>query len=418
VPTKTNVGRGIAALGASGILLMTNPAASSSPSGRLELTFSKTGAITSLKIADKELARSLPSGFFWREVSSPIGVGINPSFEPGTSGWTWRNNANGSWSLDAKTAIDGTKSLRIDMPATTERRSPTVLSDWFPIAPGSAYTLSAAAKTTATGGGLSVYVLEKSASGAAVQRGVSWPPGTADWKYRTLSFTSGPAAAQAQFKVEIYSGYGTAWVDDLQLQTMAGAAARVPGTYAGSKFTGSAGGIDLEANHSQDGAAVRVDVKLRTAGQPRAVEVSFRLPVGEAGWKWHSDLATATTIATGQRHEMDGGGFPLPGVSLYPLATISDAMAALTLAIPVEPAVVQRFSYETGTGLVGTWDLGLTPVRNVARFSFWIYATDPEWGMRGAAERYYELQPEAFKTTFANDGAWIVGSGWETVSRP
>jgi hypothetical protein len=71
-----------------------------------------------------------------------------------------------------------------------------------------------------------VYVVELDASGAilrtatggSIQHGLKGDFGTTAWTQKSLTFTTDARCAQAFIYANIYQGYGTAWVDAIQLR--------------------------------------------------------------------------------------------------------------------------------------------------------------------------------------------------------
>ena len=72
-------------------------------------------------------------------------------------------------------------------------------------------------RTSGLTAGLNLYLVERDSAGNLLQRGLVSDTGTNDWETRSQTFTSGPAAASAYFYSDIYSGSGTAWLDDVQM---------------------------------------------------------------------------------------------------------------------------------------------------------------------------------------------------------
>jgi hypothetical protein len=400
----------------------------------LELSLSPSGSVQSLKLNGIDYASaSLPSGFAYRELpAAPTDIAPNGSFEAGTGSpdsWSWTNNSAGTWSWDSSMAAAGSKSLRIDVSGSTPKRSPMLNSSTFPILPNTPYTFFCRVKTSALSSVLDVYLIERDSAGHLVQRGLSSDSGTNDWETRSLTFTSGPVAVSAYFKVEIYSGYGTAWIDDVRMFDVF--AGRAPAAFGGSVSADGAdllqtamdGGLKLEARVSSVETAIRVDATLSdTTGRDRAIELSFRLPLDVPGWVWDQSSVTANVIGDGVRYENLDSSFGTQSHSLYPFATVRGDGVAVTLATPMIPQM-NRFSYDRKTGLRLTWDLGLSPAAaktpSSATLTFWIYTQDPRWGFRSAAERYFALSPNSFVSPLnPASGAWAIGGPLSTVPNP
>jgi hypothetical protein len=400
----------------------------------LSISMSESGAIQSLRLAGQEYASTtLPSGFAFRELGATADVLKNGSLEAGggvPSEWRWTDDANGSWSWDASIAASGSRSLRVDVPGSTSRRSPTLTSTAFPLRPNTPYTMSCQIRTAALNGSLDVYVVEQDALGRVVQRGFSSDSGTHDWQTRRLTFVTSPIAVSASLKFEVYSGHGTAWIDDVRmLDVFAG---KDPEAFGGSvsasggeiRQSSSVDGLELEAHFSSAGDAILVDATVSdTTGRDRAIEVTFRLPLDVPGWSWEQNPAVSFPITDGVRFENLDSFFGTQTHSVYPFATVRNATAAFTLATPLT-SQMNRFTYDRSNGLRVTWDVGLSPAAlktpSKATLSFWIYSQDPRWGMRAAAEKYQALNDGDFVSSVnAAAGAWVIpaeGHTLETVA--
>src|SRR5262249_8878256 len=150
----------------------------------------------------------------YRELpATAASVAPNGSFETGTStptSWTWANDSSGNWALDTSTKWVGTRSLRVTIPGTTSKRSPTLTSSTFTIKPNAAYTVSSQMRTSALTGNLNVYFIEESSGGVQTRRTLSSPTGTSGWLIQTATFTTRPDAVRGFFQAYVYSGHGTA----------------------------------------------------------------------------------------------------------------------------------------------------------------------------------------------------------------
>ena len=168
---------------------------------------------------------------------------------------------------------------------------------------------------------------------------------------------------------------------------------------------------------------VRGEVRDLT-GADRAVMVTFTLPVKLSGWRWENTAFTSRTIRRGSNYPLvpddvmwldrRGEGFlnedPAPytiPINKLPFSAVCRGKAGLALAYPLhEPRAFMIRASDEGYSI--TFPLGLSretakfPGR--ASFRFAIYAVDPEWGIRSAAERYYEFFPELFASPAKRHG--------------
>jgi hypothetical protein len=196
---------------------------------------------------------------------------------------------------------------------------------------------------------------------------------------------------------------------------------RVPLTVSGTTQTATVNALKFDLAFSPTPSAIAVDLTVTDlSGADRAIDVAYRLPVSASGWTWSDSLIDTRTISGATRYETLATTTTIHR-SLYPLGTISGPAAALTIAVPMVP-MTQRTSYLSTEGLATTWEVGLSPDvakwPSTASYRFWIYATDPAWRMRGAAERYYQVDPGNFASTAApqHAGAWFIVSS-ESVFR-
>ena len=98
------------------------------------------------------------------------------------------------------------------------------------------YTFSARIKTSGLSNGLTVYLIQRNASGAGIQTGLQSTTGTSNWTTKNLAITTRPDTVEGYLKVYIASGYGTAWLDDIQLTGVFGT--NVPLAFGGSVIFG------------------------------------------------------------------------------------------------------------------------------------------------------------------------------------
>ena len=391
------------------------------------------GSVTSLQLSGVEhAAGGIKSGLMYRELPATVpSVAPNGSFETGSTSptsWSWTNNSAGSWTLDTSTKTAGTRSMKLSIPGTTAKRSPSLKSSTFAVVPNATYTVTCQMKTSGVSGVMTLFAVEQRSDGTSVQPHVSSPSGTSGWGLKTFRFTTGANAVNAYIKIEIYSGYGTAWLDDVQMTDVFGG--RVPVAFGGTVTSDSGGltqtssvsGLNLSARFTSVGTAIRVDATLTdTTGQDRPVEVSFRLPLDVVGWSWENSFVNSSVIQDGVRYEnTDYALIGSQGRSLYPFATVGNGVAAFSLAVPMVPQM-QRFSYDTANGLRSVWDLGLsaaaTKTKSKASWTFWIYTQSPKWKFRAAAEKYYGLEAASFTSAFKLQGAWALGS-LTSISNP
>lgn len=167
--------------------------------------------------------------------------------------------------------------------------------------------------------------------------------------------------------------------------------------------------LELRANVSSKGEYLAVDGFLRDLiGKDRAIDLKFSLPVDARGWNWGGGIEDERSIEKAAH-----GHRAADGVTVYPLAPISNAKLNVGLSMAVPPDAPSVF--ETGAdknGLSITFKLGIssaTQPSSQTPFHFVIYRHDPAWGFRSSLERYYYLFREPFFVRKVNKiGAW----GW------
>jgi len=150
----------------------------------------------------------------------------------------------------------------------------------------------------------------------------------------------------------------------------------------------------------------------KSAAADRALIVSFALPVNAWGWNWWDDPSRVRRIDYGVEYAdygFLGEKRDIP-ISRMPFSAIAGnaAGAGLALAVPIDEPRIFRFNYSTEGGLRVEFNLGLSSATekfpNTADFTILIYAVDPVWGLRSAAETYYGLFPEAYARRVPRDG--------------
>ncbi len=192
--------------------------------------------------------------------------------------------------------------------------------------------------------------------------------------------------------------------------------------------------LDLSATF-KGGAYIDVAGQISDhSGQDRAVRVSFTLPVKLAGWRWHNTAACGRKMEDGRSYPNRPGELHYLGkrgesfsnedhepcdiaINKLPFCAVSMDDLGLALAYPLhEPRVFLMRASTNGLSI--TFSLGLTPATEKfpgkAGFRFVIHPVDPGWGIRSAAERYYQFFPELFETKAVRHGNF---SGFPKASR-
>ena len=89
---------------------------------------------------------------------------------------------------------------------------------------------------------------------------------------------------------------------------------------------------------------------------------------------------------------------------------------AVTLAVPADkPCIFDLYFDPDLRALVLKQSYGLSPdaagpLKSRASFALVIYRSDPAWGFRAAAKKYYDLYPRMFERRAMADGCWLYGA--------
>src|SRR5215813_455092 len=188
----------------------------------LTLSLSSTGVVNSLKLGSTSYGSAMPSGFFYRELAATTSNAmLNGSFESGSgtpTNWTISGGTGGSWSIDTTTFSAGARSMKVSIPGTTILRSPDLTSSTVAILPNTPYNFTYSIRTSGLSYPLDVQLFEVDSLGNTFRRELYTTfTGTNGWTPFQMNFVSGANAAKAYCVAFIYHGYGTAWLDDVQL---------------------------------------------------------------------------------------------------------------------------------------------------------------------------------------------------------
>jgi hypothetical protein len=113
-------------------------------------------------------------------------------------------------------------------------------------------------------------------------------------------------------------------------------------------------------------------------------------------------------------------------VARYPFGNVRSATAGLAVAVPLSQPRVHRCAFiqtDRDHGyLEVAFELGLSAAfkrrPGAATVDFIVYPTDPAWGLRSAARRYYDIYPDAFRTAARRHGIWLLGMDPAAVTEP
>ena len=163
------------------------------------------------------------------------------------------------------------------------------------------------------------------------------------------------------------------------------------------------------------------------SGTDRGLVVRMALELPKAEWRWWQDLDTSEPVGTEQLSNT-AGLRGLPGLpffteaerpeygrySVYPLGVVDDGQGWLSIARPMRPVAIVRFSAEDNglAQLAADVDLALSaytkPTRQ-ASFELWVQSGSNADGppMRRALEGTYEADPKAWEVRTNVFGQWM-----------
>jgi len=161
---------------------------------------------------------------------------LNPSFESGkTIPLNWAFVAqNGNTPVWDTTSHNGSKSVKISVSGTTNRISGYPQSDLIQAQPLTSYVISVWGKTKNAGGSNTpaVRVVELDANKKSLRQ-INLPvfsKGTNEWTQKTLQFKTGSTTKYIYIYANIWNGYGTFWMDDIELSLKSTPTTPVPTT--------------------------------------------------------------------------------------------------------------------------------------------------------------------------------------------
>lgn len=142
----------------------------------------------------------------------------------------------------------------------------------------------------------------------------------------------------------------------------------------------------------------------------RAALLRWALPIDLEGWTWWDDLDVSETL-TGDTVAANTFTLSQHDISWHPLAAVASGELGLSLAVPMEEAVAQRFEASATGGLSSVWEIGLSPLTqhlgpSHAEVSLLLTRCDGDWGFRSALERFQARFPEHFAKRTVREGAW------------
>ena len=186
-------------------------------------------------------------------------------------------------------------------------------------------------------------------------------------------------------------------------------------------------GLAVSAVFSCDGDDMAVRGRLvDTTGGDRAVSLFFAVPLDGADLVWHDDIRRSRRISGKRLYENTAPAQCGSGaMSVYPVGAVSGKAAdgaPFCVSIGLDPALPGQFriGYDAERReLAIRYDFALVPdtegFPQSADFSFRVFGSDPEWGFRGAWEKYMSLFPASFAVRVRKQGIWMPFTAVEKV---
>jgi hypothetical protein len=98
-------------------------------------------------------------------------------------------------------------------------------------------------------------------------------------------------------------------------------------------------------------------------------------------------------------------------MSFYPLASITTDKVGYGWGVDIGIPVVFRLAYEPKSGMISEFDFAISKETkkfpNRTFFKLHLFEYNPDWNMRAAFEKYYQVQPEYFKKRVTQEGIWL-----------
>ncbi|PWB54274.1 MAG: hypothetical protein C3F06_05270 [Candidatus Methanoperedenaceae archaeon] len=154
---------------------------------------------------------------------SDTNFAANPGFESGTAAplnWTFVSQ-DGNTPAWSNISHSGLKSIEINIPGTMGLNSGFSESDMISAQPFTEYTFSAWGKTRGVNGAniptITFGELDADMNLLRLTNLPLFSRGTNDWEQKIVGFKTGANTSYIYFYVNIQGGYGTFWIDDVEL---------------------------------------------------------------------------------------------------------------------------------------------------------------------------------------------------------
>jgi hypothetical protein len=169
-------------------------------------------------------------------------------------------------------------------------------------------------------------------------------------------------------------------------------------------------GLTASATDEPRGTDLHSELALTdTTGTDRVLSVFYVCPLEDNDWTWLNTMReTVDTVSPGEYQLTAGVQAGRGELSRWPLAAVADGSDGRAISLDFTQPAVYRVGYSAGlNALYIAFDIALTPEKASATLATDIFAFDGTWGFRGAFDRMFELQPEAFKDRTGGHGLWV-----------
>ncbi|MHC4563766.1 MAG: hypothetical protein ACYS8X_13480 [Planctomycetota bacterium] len=146
-----------------------------------------------------------------------------------------------------------------------------------------------------------------------------------------------------------------------------------------------------------------------TSGGDRAMTVVYVHPLAEGDWRWLGDFRSDTATESPGEYLLTANIQAGRGrLSRWPLAAVAAGEIGRAISLDFTQPAVYRVGYSAGlNALFIAFDIALTAEVAEATLAADVFGFEGQWGFRGAIQRMYELQPDAFADRTGEHGLWV-----------
>ncbi|HET6382821.1 MAG TPA: hypothetical protein VFJ58_05470, partial [Armatimonadota bacterium] len=180
--------------------------------------------------------------------------------------------------------------------------------------------------------------------------------------------------------------------------------------------------LKLRANYRDRGDRVEISGQvIDTSARDRSITLYYALPLPPNGLKWWDTLRVSRPTKPGGVYASTVGiGAGTSGqISRIPFSCLASKRIGLSYNLPMNSPRVARIVYDAGAGqYYVAFDFGIVRGGPPATFQFAITAEEPQWGLRAAAQHYYNSFPAFFQKRVKRQGIWMPFSPISQVEHP